>query len=68
MTSLSRQAASAYEAVSVALNDATVQEALRGEGWVGRHAQGLGKLTGIEYTPEKFRESWLRPPARWRAS
>lgn len=57
VTSLSRQAASAYEAVSVALNDVTVQEALRGEGWVGRHAQGLGKLVGIQYTPEKFRES-----------
>src|SRR6476659_6922296 len=32
VTSLSRQAASAYEAVSVALTDATVQEAIRGEG------------------------------------
>jgi len=57
VTSLSRQAASAYEAVSVALTDAPVQEALRGEGWVGRHAQGLGELVGIEYTPEAFRQS-----------
>src|SRR4051794_3850852 len=57
VTSLSRQAASAYEAVSVALADTTVQEALRGEGWVGRHAQNLGRLVGIEYTPEAFRES-----------
>jgi predicted PurR-regulated permease PerM len=57
VTALSRQAASAYEAVSVALADDTVQAALRGEGWVGRHAQALGKLVGIEYTPEAFRKS-----------
>jgi len=57
VTSLSRQAASAYEAVSLALTDVTVQESLRGEGWVGRHAQQLGSLVGIEYTPEAFRKS-----------
>ena len=57
VTSLSRQAASAYEAVSVALADSTVQDSLRGEGWVGRHALKLGRLVGLEYTPEAFRKS-----------
>jgi predicted PurR-regulated permease PerM len=57
VTSLSRQAASAYDAVSLALTDATVQESLRGEGWVGRNAQSLGSLVGIKYSPESFRHS-----------
>ncbi|MFT3923408.1 MAG: AI-2E family transporter [Myxococcales bacterium] len=57
VTSLSRQAAHAYEAVSASLGDPTVQEALRGEGWVGRHAQQFGNLVGLEYTPEAFRKS-----------
>ncbi len=57
LTSLSRQAASAYDTVRGALAEAAVQEALRGEGWVGRNAFQLCELVGIEYTPEAFRES-----------
>lgn len=57
LTSLSRQAAGAYETVRTALSENTVQEALRGEGWVGRNAQQICALVGIEYTPEAFRES-----------
>jgi predicted PurR-regulated permease PerM len=57
VTSLSRQAAHAYDAVSIALADTEVQAALHGEGWVGRHAQSVAKLLGIKYTPESFRDS-----------
>ncbi len=57
LTSLSKQAASAYDTVRSALAEATVQEALRGEGWVGRNASHLCELVGIEYTPEAFRDS-----------
>jgi predicted PurR-regulated permease PerM len=57
VTALSRQAASAYTAVELALADASVQEALRGEGWVGRNAEQLGALVGMRYTPEAFRQS-----------
>jgi predicted PurR-regulated permease PerM len=57
VTSLSRQAANAYEAVSAALSDGSVQEALQGKGWIGRHAESLGKLVGVEYTPASFQRS-----------
>jgi predicted PurR-regulated permease PerM len=57
VTSLSQQAAHAYEAVRVALADTSVQDALHGQGWVGRHAQSLSNMLGIKYTPESFRDS-----------
>jgi predicted PurR-regulated permease PerM len=57
VTSLSRQAANAYEAVSAALADGNVQEALHGDGWVGRHVQRLSKLLGVKYAPDTLRES-----------
>jgi predicted PurR-regulated permease PerM len=57
VTSLSRQAANAYEAVSLALADGDVQDALHGEGWVGRHAQSLSAMLGIKYSPEALRDS-----------
>lgn len=57
VTSLSRQAANAYEAVSAALADGNVQDALHGEGWVGRHVERASKLLGVKYTPEALRES-----------
>ncbi len=57
VTSLSRQAANAYEAVSAALAHGSVQDALQGDGWLGRHAQRLSKLLGVKYTPEGLRDS-----------
>jgi predicted PurR-regulated permease PerM len=39
------------------LADDNVQKALHGEGWVGRHAQRLGNMLGVKYTPEAFRAS-----------
>jgi predicted PurR-regulated permease PerM len=57
ITSLSHEAASAYERVQTALDDDSVQQALRGEGWVGRHAERALRLVGVSYTPESFRAS-----------
>jgi predicted PurR-regulated permease PerM len=55
VTSLSQQAANAYTTVSGALAEEHVRSALHGEGWVGRHAQNLGNLVGVKYTPDTFR-------------
>lgn len=57
ITSLSRQAGTFYATFKLALSDEGVQQALRGEGWVGRHAAPLASLVGVEYTPEAFREA-----------
>jgi predicted PurR-regulated permease PerM len=57
VTSLSQQAAHAYEAVRTALTDTNVQDALHGEGWVGRHARSVSRALGVTYTPDSFRDS-----------
>ncbi len=51
----------AYEAVSVALayGQARCKKPLRGEGWVGRHAQKFGELVQASSTrPRWFASPW----------
>ncbi len=55
VTSLSQQAAAAYVIVHDSLEGPAVQEALRGEGWFGRRAEGVFNLFGVEYSAETVR-------------
>jgi predicted PurR-regulated permease PerM len=57
VTSLSRQAATAYSAVSESLSGAAVQDALHGEGWVGKQAARIADLAGVEYSPASLRDT-----------
>src|SRR5689334_2512315 len=49
IASLSRQAATAYSAVREALALESVQDALHGQGWVGKQAMRIADLLGVEY-------------------
>ncbi len=55
VTSLSQQAAAAYELVHDSLEGAAMQQALRGEGWFGGHAASVFKLFGVEYSADSIR-------------
>ncbi len=50
VTSLSRQAASAYGAIRESLGMGQVQQALEPEGWLGRQLTPLYALAGVEYS------------------
>jgi predicted PurR-regulated permease PerM len=56
VTSLSQQAASAYTLVQEMLAGEGVQQALRGENWIGRRARGVFEALGVDYTPESLRD------------
>ena len=57
IASLSRQAATAYEAVRQSLAIDSVQDALHGHGWVGKQAARIAQLMGVEYHPDKLRDA-----------
>jgi predicted PurR-regulated permease PerM len=56
LTSLSKQAGTAYEAVRASMGTDVVQHALDRDGWVGSRAERLGGLLGLPYQPGALRE------------
>ena len=58
VTSLVQQAASAYVLVQEALAQDSVQQALHGEGWVGRRARAVFSVFGARYTPTALRDAF----------
>jgi predicted PurR-regulated permease PerM len=70
-SALSREAAHAYEAALHSLSMSQVQDALAGEGGVGKQVQRLAKGLGVETSPEAVRRalsqaaskaaSWITP-------
>jgi predicted PurR-regulated permease PerM len=57
VVALSGQATTAYRAVHDALASQLVQDALRGEGWIGRRAVPIATAFGVEYTPDGLRSA-----------
>lgn len=57
VTSLSRQAASAYTLIQELLAGDMVQQALRGENWIGGRARDAFHAFGAEYTPGSVRDA-----------
>jgi predicted PurR-regulated permease PerM len=60
LSSLSKQAAAAYEAVRASMGQDAVQYALEPDGWVGSRAVRVSELLGVPYKPEALRESATR--------
>jgi predicted PurR-regulated permease PerM len=58
VTSLSQQAATAYTLLHDMLAGQSMQQALRGENWIGRRARDAFQAFGAEYTPDSLRELW----------
>lgn len=56
-TSLSQQAASAYQVIHDALIQESSEQALGGDGWIGRHARRICEALGIEYSPAAIRSA-----------
>ena len=56
VTSLSRQAASAYAASRDSLSVAGLQDALFGDGVLAQQARAAADAMGVEYTPERLRD------------
>jgi predicted PurR-regulated permease PerM len=57
IASLSRQAGTAYTAIREALALEGVQDAIHGEGWVGKQAGRIADLMGMDYQPDKLRDA-----------
>jgi predicted PurR-regulated permease PerM len=57
LTSLSKQAAVAYEAVRASMGLEAVQHALEPDGWVGRRAESITALLGLPYHPASLRDA-----------
>jgi predicted PurR-regulated permease PerM len=58
VTSLVQQGASAYALLQDALANEHVQDALHGQGWVGRRARALFSSFGARYTPTTLRDAF----------
>lgn len=58
VTSLAQQATGAYALIRDALSSDTIQDALHGEGWVGRRARALFQAFGARYTPNSLRDAF----------
>jgi predicted PurR-regulated permease PerM len=63
ITSLSQQAASAYEVIHRALASESSDAALGGEGWLGSRAKRLFEALGIQYSPAAVRSGAMNGAA-----
>jgi predicted PurR-regulated permease PerM len=58
VTSLVQQASGAYALLRDVLAGDAVQDALHGQGWLGRHARALFHAFGARYTPSSLRDAF----------
>lgn len=63
ITSLSQQAAAAYEVIHRALAVESTDAAMRGEGWVGSRARAISEALGIQYSPAAIRSAAINGAA-----